>query len=102
MGENRVLNTERYSSLDVRRFLTIFLVIVFDIIWQDRSHVPLDSLDSYHETTTGTDLTLSSYTKMALQPALHPQVIIGPYDAPHTLDIFCANLGIIILKDRSG
>jgi len=25
---------------------------------------------------------------MALQPALHPQVIIGPYDAPHTLDMF--------------
>lgn len=37
---------------------------------------------------------------MALQPSLRPQVIIGPYDAPHTLDIFCANLEIIIWKKK--
>jgi hypothetical protein len=28
---------------------------------------------------------------MALQPSLRPQVIIGQYDAIHTLDIFCTN-----------
>ena len=35
------------------------------------------------------------YTKthsMALQPSLHPQVILGPLDAPHTLDLFCVSL----------
>ena len=26
---------------------------------------------------------------MALQPSLRPQVIIGQYEAIHTLDIFC-------------
>ena len=26
---------------------------------------------------------------MALQPSLRPQVVIGQYDAIHTLDVFC-------------
>ena len=26
---------------------------------------------------------------MALPPSLHPQIVIGQYEAPHTLDIFC-------------
>ena len=26
---------------------------------------------------------------MSLQPSLRPQVILGPFDAPHTLDLFC-------------